>query len=142
VSYEWPEKKNFTSAYACKSLPRTGTDRLYSSLLGPVWNLLPLPDQISATVFSWALLIGLYYLYAEVVPIGPVNSKDGRYVDLSVCAASAFTTYYILSFILILSLYKKGCNLLVEQAQTYLYSAPSFLPATLASSAWPIDETD
>ena len=98
-----------------------------------------MPDQFASTVFSWLMLLGIYYLYVEFFPIGTLNSKDGHYVDLPTAAISAFVTYYVVSFILIISLYQKGCDQLVEQAQTYLYSAPSFLPATLSSSAWPED---
>jgi len=81
-------------------------------------------------------------MYSETLPLNKLNSKDGRYVDLAVCLSSAVATYYFFSFMLIYITYQKGCDTWIEQADTYLYSSPTFLPSTLSSSAWPVDETE
>ena len=140
--YEWPEKRAFVSSFACKSLPRTGNSRLWSAFVGPVWNLLPMPGQFLVSLLSWLGLYGLYYVYSELMPINKLNSTDGRYVNLTVCWSSAVALYYFLSFVLIYVTYTKGCAILIEQADTYLYSSPKNLPSTLSSSAWPLEENE
>ena len=142
MSYEWPETKSFVSSFACKSLPRTGNSRLYSAFVGPVWNLFPIDGQFMVALLSWLTLYGFYYLYSEKMPINKLNSTDGRYVDLAVCWSSAIALYYFLSFVFIYVTYKKGCEAWVEQADTYLYSSPTFLPSTLSSSAWPVEDSE
>jgi hypothetical protein len=140
MSFEWPEKKSFVCSYACKSLPRTGSSKFFSAIAGPVWNLAPLPDQFAVAAFSWAVLYALYYYISEKMPINVLNSNDGQFVDLSTAMVSSFVIYYIVTFGFIFVSYQKGCELWVEQAKTFLYTAPEVIPSSLSSSAWPIDE--
>jgi hypothetical protein len=142
MALEWPESKSFATSFACKTLPKSGYSRFYSALTGPISNLFPIPGQLTVFVLSWLYLYVWYFLYSDQVPINKLNSTDGQYVDLKLCMASAFATYYLTIFFLIFLTYEKGCKIWTDQASEYLYSSPSFFPSTLASSAWPVDESE
>lgn len=136
-NYVWPESEDFSSAFACRILPRTGKTSsavLQNAFLGPILNLFGL-QKPTAFVFAWALLLAIWALVYYVLPVWTWNSSDGQDRNFSRSVLGAFIVYYIVAFFLIAFLSKSGCNSLIEQAKSYLYDKAPPIPSTLVSSA-------
>ena len=136
IIYEWPEHRKFSTAFACKYLPRTGTARLYNAFVNPVANLVPIFGNFTVAAISWVALGLIFYWVYEQAPISTINSTDGQYTDLTTSLMYSFLFYYVAAFIMVLVLYTKGCETLKDQARDYLYRAPKLIPKTLESSAY------
>ena len=136
INYVWPEKPTFISSYACKTIPLFGSPKTTNILIAPIWNLAPLPEQATVTIFSWTLVLVLYILLKYVAPISFINSVDGQYIDNDRIYISTFILYYLLSAFLVGANVEKACQALEEQASAYLYDAGPPIPATLQSSAY------
>lgn len=136
--YEWPESQKFTTAFACRYLPRTGSARLYNALVNPITNLVPVFGNFTVAAISWLILGLIFYWVYELSPISVINSIDGQYTDLTTSLVYSFIIYYIGAFLFVITLYSKGCESLKDQARSYLYTKPTIIPRTLASSAYPV----
>jgi len=112
--------RSFTSAFACKVVPRNELGKYFNVIVTPIWNLFPLLPNLAPFVLSAGLLVGIFYLLYEVVPISVVNSSDGQYVDLTTCLVFAFLIYYVLAMLLVALFQREGCEELRETARKYL----------------------
>ena len=118
--------RSFTSAYACKVVPRNELGKYFNVIVTPIWNLFPLLPNLVPFVLSAGLLIGIFYLLYEFVPISVVNSSDGQYVDLTTCLVFAFLIYYLISMLVVAFLQKEGCEELRESARKYLQKTGNY----------------
>ena len=135
MTYEWPEKQAFSSAYACRSLPIYGKrSKFITGILEPIYNLIPNFGNISVFLFSLALLIGCFVLVYYVLPIWYWNSEDRQYVDVTRSILFSSFLYILLSSFFIAKMAKEGCNILEKQAFQYLYSTANIVPESLESS--------
>lgn len=130
--YVWPGTESFASAYACRFLPVRGTSQFSNVIFGPVINLLNISKPV-VTLFSWSLVVAFYALF-YVLPIGFWNSSDGQYLDINRVYVATAVAYYLFSTLLIGQLTKRGCSLLEDQGQDFLYSLKPPIPASLADS--------
>jgi len=137
-NYVWPEEKQFSSGYACKTFSKYGSTRSYNQVIGPFLNLIPVPGQLSVVLFSWTIIGVVYTLLRYVLPINATNSTDGQYIDPNRIYLSTFVIYYLLAFFLVGSMYERGCSILKKQAEEFLYSPKPPIPATLQDAAYPV----
>jgi hypothetical protein len=133
-NYVWPERPSFASSYACRFLPRSGTARFSNVIFSPIYSLLDI-QRTTAWVFSVGLLLGIWYLLENVVPICFLNSRDGQYLDRTRVITFTIVFYMVISAIIISSLGQKGCSDLEEQARSFLYDSAPPIPSTLIDSA-------
>ena len=132
--YVWPEGPTFSSSYACRFLPRTGTDKFSNVIIGPVLNLFDI-RRTGVWVFSVGLLASIYVIIYFVLPISFINSSDRQYIDQTRCVVSTIIIYTLLSCFLVSFLTDRGCKALEEQAKAYLFNEAPPIPQTLAASA-------
>lgn len=140
--YQWPEPESFSSAFACKILPRTGKAQsavLQNAFLDPVLNLFGFQKPV-AFVVSWALLAVVWLLVYYVLPVWVWNSSDGQDRNVSRSFLGAFIVYYIFTFLLVAYLAKGGCTSLMDQAKEFLYGNALPLDRTLIASAQELTE--
>jgi hypothetical protein len=99
MTYVWPAKETFSSAFACRTLPVYGSAsfKLLSGIEEPIYNLFPNFGKLSVFVFSWALLVGCFLLVYYVLPIWHWNSVDGQYVDTTRSLIVSSVLYIILA---------------------------------------------
>jgi len=136
MTYVWPAKETFSSAFACRNLPVYGSSsfRFLSGFEEPIYNLFPNFSKISVFVFSWILLVGLFLLVYYVLPIWHWNSVDGQYVDSTRSILVSCILYIIFASFIVSKLSKTGCDILEQQAMQYLYNPSNVLPESLRSS--------
>jgi len=120
-SIVWEPTPPFASQYACKfNAVSSKPSKFKNAFFNPFLNLLPnLGGNILVPLFSWALLIGIYVLNSEVIPINPLNSTDGQYTDNARVMLSTLGMYFGLSFIITALLFKQGCAKLTDLATSY-----------------------
>jgi hypothetical protein len=118
--YTWPGRKSFASSYACKAIPKNYSGKLYNVLVAPIWNLFPLLNNVTPFLFSVGLLVVIYVLNYNVLPINVWNSVDGQYVDTERTLLFSLLAYYIISALITAFLLNQGCNDLIDQAKEYL----------------------
>lgn len=133
-NYVWPEEESFASSYACRFLPKSGNSKFSNVIFGPVYNLFDF-QRTTVWLFSIGLLLAIWYLLENVVPICFLNSTDGQYIDKTQVYVFTFVLYFVISACLISTLGTQGCQQLEEQAKSYLYDVAPPIPATLVDSA-------
>jgi len=121
----WETSPPFSSQYACRQNGvNQAPSKFQNILLNPILNLLPdLSGNIGVPIFSWALLIGVFYLVSEGLPLCFLNSYDGQYTDNNRILAWSLILYYIISIILVSIMFKPGCKQLSSLAKAYSNAA-------------------
>lgn len=112
--------RSFASAYACKVVPKNELGKYFNVVVTPIWNLFPLLPNLVPFILSAGLLIGIFFLLYEIVPISIVNSSDGQYVDFTRTLLFSLLIYYAVSMLIVAFLQNEGCEELRETARQYL----------------------
>ena len=112
----------FKSTFACRNIKPYGkVSRFDNVLFNPLRNLFPdLGGSLLVPVISWGIVLGLYYLIQNIVPICFLNSSDGQYTDATRIVISTAVLYYLIAMLLVMLMYKSGCLALKEISNIYI----------------------